>query len=105
MCSRSEAGSYLRLIDVVYHSTLGLRVIKKREASFIFFFLITLEPFEKWPTSIEPWRGLSVALTLSSPPLSATVFLPRQSAESCCHKSTYLGASGIPKGQPVHNSF
>ena len=25
-----EAGSYLRLIDFVYHSTLGLRVIKKR---------------------------------------------------------------------------
>ena len=30
MCSGSEAGSYLRLIDFVYHSTLGLRVIKKR---------------------------------------------------------------------------
>ena len=29
MCSGSEAGSYLRLIDCVYHSTLGLRVIKK----------------------------------------------------------------------------
>jgi len=27
MCSGSEAGSYLRLIDFVYHSTLGLRVI------------------------------------------------------------------------------
>ena len=26
MCSGSEAGSYLRLIDVVSHSTLGLRV-------------------------------------------------------------------------------
>jgi len=25
MCSGSEAGSYLRLIDFVYHSTLGLR--------------------------------------------------------------------------------
>ena len=31
ICSGSEAGSYLRLIDLVYHSTLGLRVIKKRE--------------------------------------------------------------------------
>jgi len=31
MCSGSEAGSYLRLINFVYHSTLGLRVIKKRE--------------------------------------------------------------------------
>jgi len=28
-CSGSEAGSYLRLIDCVYHSTLGLRVIKR----------------------------------------------------------------------------
>ena len=26
MCSGSEAGSYLRLIDFVYHSTLGVRV-------------------------------------------------------------------------------
>jgi len=31
MCSGSEAGSYFRLIDVVYHSTLGLRVIKKKK--------------------------------------------------------------------------
>jgi len=29
MCSGSEAGSYLRLIDLVYPSTLGLRVKKK----------------------------------------------------------------------------
>ena len=28
MCSGSEACSYFRLIDFVYHSTLGLRVIK-----------------------------------------------------------------------------
>jgi len=32
-CSGSEAGSYLRLIDFVYHSTLGLRVIKKKKRS------------------------------------------------------------------------
>ena len=31
MCSGSEAGSYLRLIDFVYHSTLGLRVKKKKK--------------------------------------------------------------------------
>ena len=31
LCSGSEAGSYLRLIDFVYDSTLGLRVIKKRK--------------------------------------------------------------------------
>jgi len=30
MFSGSEAGLYVRLIDFVYHSTLGLRVIKKR---------------------------------------------------------------------------
>jgi len=31
ICSGSEAGSYLRLIDFVYHSTLGLRVIQKEK--------------------------------------------------------------------------
>ena len=31
MCSGSEAGSYLRLIDFVYHSSLGLRVIKREK--------------------------------------------------------------------------
>ena len=31
MCSGSEAGSYVRRIDFVYHSTLGLRVIKKKK--------------------------------------------------------------------------
>ena len=28
---QEEAGSYLRLIDFVYHTTLGLRVIKKKK--------------------------------------------------------------------------
>ena len=31
MCGGSEAGSYSRLIDCVYHSPLGLRVICKKE--------------------------------------------------------------------------
>ena len=31
MCSGSEAGSYVRLIDFVCQSTLGLRVIKKKK--------------------------------------------------------------------------
>jgi len=31
MGSGSEEGSYLRLIDFVYHSTLGLRIIKKKK--------------------------------------------------------------------------
>ena len=30
MCSGSEVGSYLKLIDFVYHSTLDLKVIKKK---------------------------------------------------------------------------
>ena len=33
MCSGSETGSYLRLMDFVYHSTLGLRVIKKKDGT------------------------------------------------------------------------
>ena len=31
ICSGSEAGSYLRLMDFVHHSTLGLRVTKQKE--------------------------------------------------------------------------
>jgi len=31
MCRGSETGSYVRLIDFVYHSTRGLRVIKKKK--------------------------------------------------------------------------
>ena len=41
MCSGSEAGSYLRLIDFVYHSTLGLRVIKKKKKRTNFFAVAT----------------------------------------------------------------
>jgi len=33
MCSGSEAGSHLRRMDFVYHSPLGLRVIKKKKES------------------------------------------------------------------------
>ena len=32
-CSGSKAGSYLRLIDFVHHSTLGLREIKTKKKS------------------------------------------------------------------------
>ena len=31
ICMGSEAGSYLRLIDFVYHSISGLRVIRKKK--------------------------------------------------------------------------
>ena len=33
MCSGSEAGSYLRLIDFMYHSPLGLKVMNTRKRS------------------------------------------------------------------------
>jgi len=33
MCSGAEAGSYLRLIDFLYHSTLAVRVIKKQKSN------------------------------------------------------------------------
>jgi len=35
MCSGSGAGSYVRLIDFVYHSTLGLSVIKKKKSDVV----------------------------------------------------------------------
>ena len=55
MCSGSEAGSYLRLIDFVYHSTLGVRVIKKKkggrageaqggDGTLLFFFTLVTGP-------------------------------------------------------------
>ena len=56
MCSGSEAGSYLRPMDFVYHSTLGLRVVKSKESmprwglggvgvfQLFFFVFITLKP-------------------------------------------------------------
>jgi len=43
-CSGSEAGSYLRLIDFVYHSTLGLRVIKKKKRLRIYLWITPSEP-------------------------------------------------------------
>ena len=48
-----EAGSYLRRIDFVYHSTLGLRVIKKKKK------------FGRAP--LTPYRGTSLIRT--PPPL------------------------------------
>jgi len=43
MCSGSEAGSYLRLIDFAYHSTLGLRVKKKKKDKLIPLIFRTLD--------------------------------------------------------------
>ena len=37
MCSGSEAGPYLRLVDFVYHSTLGLKVMKRDKERLVFY--------------------------------------------------------------------
>jgi len=60
MCSGSEAGSYLRLIDFVYHSTLDLRVIKKRRRSRHLDFKPAGEPRRtNQPSPVDlPARGL-----------------------------------------------
>jgi len=50
MCSGSEAGSYLRRIDFVYHSTLGLRVIKKKKNG------CSGEPRQQ---NIDAWQSVS----------------------------------------------
>jgi len=48
----SEAGSYLRLIDCVYHSTLGLRVIKKKRRGFSTFTRATIFKTRFWAMNI-----------------------------------------------------
>jgi len=53
MCSGSEAGSYLRLIDFVYHSTLSLRVIKKKREGYEAD-LCEDDLLEKRPEEIQP---------------------------------------------------
>jgi len=55
LCSGVEAGSYLRRIDFVYHSTLGLRVIKKKRRGLVGVAVVTI---------VE--RRVDVVLPLSS---------------------------------------
>ena len=56
MCSGSEAGSHFRLVDFVYHSTLGLRVIKKKK----------LGCYVRWSISVRKSAyGLLIATCLS----------------------------------------
>jgi len=57
-CSGSEAGSYLRRIDFVYHSTLGLRVIKKRGGCLICESEVDQEPPPVPKHRILPQYGL-----------------------------------------------
>jgi len=56
MCSGSEAGSYLRPIDFVYHSTLGLKVIKKKKKKNDMVHVKVWEMrvgFERWEFRVE----------------------------------------------------
>jgi len=55
MCSGSEAGSYLMLIDFVYHSTLGLRVIKKKKKK------CSTNPGNNMGSVCQPARGRDMA--------------------------------------------
>jgi hypothetical protein len=57
----SEAGSYLRLLDFVYHSTLGVSVIKKKKKyrhEHDFLQGIAAFPLEIRPTAPTPWVGI-----------------------------------------------
>ena len=61
MCSGSEAGSYLRRTDSVYHSTLGLRVMKKRRRR-----SVSRNNVERVPRSVPMSNSLlTINLTMS----------------------------------------
>jgi len=65
MCSGSEAGSYLRLIDFVYHSTLGLRVIKKKKGATN---SLASPLHSAHPPQDETYRGTSLIRKRPPPP-------------------------------------
>ena len=49
--ARSESGSYSRLIDFVYHPTLGLRGIKKKKKDLLEVLEGAYRRAHRWPTS------------------------------------------------------
>ena len=57
MCSGSESGSYLRRIDCVYHSTLGLRVLKKKKLAacplLLLVVCVSVRLHEGWGLRVE----------------------------------------------------
>ena len=74
MCSGSEAGSYSRLIDFVFHSTLGLRVIQKGKKKVQESGLnLPGELFSRQVESQFPyrsgnfWREVAVMATINTP--------------------------------------
>ena len=54
MCSDSEAGSFSRRIDFVYHSTPGLRVMEKKKKKTIFMSTCCVNGTN---ASTVPYRG------------------------------------------------
>jgi len=78
MCGGSEAGSYFRRIDFVYHSSLGLRVIKKKKYR-------RCRTWNKYATAMFwPWLELFLDRKSFSP---FTLFPPRLPAVRACHSA------------------
>jgi len=65
-----EAGSYLRLIDFVYHSTPGLRVIKKKKGEGDLGFAVLLEKLLAPVVVLQPDRLFRGGLVFKSHRLS-----------------------------------
>ena len=90
MCSGSEAGSYLRLIDFVYHSTLGLRVIKKQKVQgphpALLLALARSFPFEG-PRPTRPGYDPSVAFASAGLQKSISVKSRGPAKVNICQKS------------------
>ena len=85
MCSGSEAGSHVRLIDCVYHSTLDLRVIKKKEG------LIERCRWVRWARFGRRELRLSLSLTHTH----THTYTPLSLASSLTHSLTLsLSLSG-----------
>jgi len=61
LCSGSQAGSNLRLIDFVYHSTLGLRVIKRGRETLRSFGAVRVEGRERLVHVVVVIRHLPIS--------------------------------------------
>ena len=77
MCSGSEAGSYLRLIHFVYHSTLGLIIIKKKDQGRLAWgreveegFVAKRDPLKIFSGLLPESQGQNLALTVYYVPYS-----------------------------------
>jgi hypothetical protein len=55
MCSGSEAGEYLRLMDFVYRSTLGLREVKEKKKFDLFVSGVLSARSRLWGFGLQVW--------------------------------------------------